>query len=444
MRLLRLLVMQHRPATLAKVGAFTMAWLLPRLAAAADGTPAGPLRLEDAVQLALTRNERAKISDFQVVVAEAGVERARAGFLPVITVSGNDLQHLAPTGSSPANVGTSNLAVNQPIVNASAWPLFSQAKALADSAHAQNVDDKRLLAFSAANAFFAVLNADDFLQAALRQLDMAKANLADTQARAEAGLASSNDVTRVHVDIAGSARQVEVDKGNLDNAYVQLAFTINAPVLGPVASPDAVLRAAQQPPGQLDALVRFAMDQRLDLVAAKHAAIAAHYFAGEPLLRLVPTLGVQGAATATTNPPPTTGRWNDETVTATLTWTLYDAGVRYADKHARDAQAKIADLTLQQLGRSVDAQVRGAVVLLVGAQAAFHVAEDAVKASRQSVDETAILYRQGLAKAIELVDANDTRFAAEVNYAGAEYAVAQAYLNLRQSLGLGPLGTELK
>ena len=92
----------------------------------------------------------------------------------------------------------------------------------------------------------------------------------------------------------------------------------------------------------------------------------------------------------------------------------------------------------------MDAQVRSAVALLVSAQAAFHVAEDSVKFARQNVDETAILYRQGLAKAIELVDANDSRFTAEVNFASAEFVMAQAYLTLRQALGLDPLGTELK
>jgi outer membrane protein TolC len=441
MRLLRLLVLLRLVGVATSVAPIV---LIVRLAAAADALPGPPLRIEDAVQLALTRNERAKVSDLQVVVAEAAVERARAGFLPVIALSGNDQQHLTTTGSTPSNVGTSSFIVNQPIVNAPAWPLYSQAKALADAQHAQNVDDKRLLAFIAANAFFAVLNADDLLQAAQRQLDMATANLADSQARAQAGLTSSNDVTRAHIDIAGSARQVQADQGNLDNAYVQLAFTINAPVTSPLAAPVATLRAAKQAPGQVDALVRFAMEHRPDVLVAKHVAIAAHDFAREPLLRLVPTLGVQGAVTATTNPPPASGRWNDEAVTGTLTWTLYDAGVRYADKHSRDAQASIADLNLQQLGRSVDAQVRGAVVLLVSAQGALLVAEDAMKAARQSVEETTILYRQGLAKAIELVDANDTRFTSEINYAGAEYLTAQAYLNLRQSGGLGPLETEPK
>jgi outer membrane protein TolC len=417
--------------------------MIPQLVAAADALPTSPLRIEDAVQLALTRNERAKVSDLQVVVAEAAVERARAGFLPIVALSGNDQQHLAATGPTPANVGTSSFLVNQPIVNAPAWPLYSQAKALADAQRAQNIDDKRLLAFLAANAFLAVLNADDLLQAAERQFSMAKANLDDAQARVLAGLTSSNDVTRSHIDIAGAARQMQADEGNLDNATIQLAFTIAAPVVGPLARPSATLNAAEQPPGQIDALVRFAMEHRPDVMAARHAVVAAHDFASEPLLRLVPTLGIQAGANMTTNSP-ASGRWHDETLTGTLSWTLYDAGVRYADKHSRDAQASIADLNLQQLGRGVDAQVRASAALLVSAQAALVVAEDAVKAARQGADEAAILYRQGLAKAIELVDANDTRFTSEINYAGAEYAMAQAYLNLRQSLGLGPLETQTK
>jgi outer membrane protein TolC len=323
------------------------------------------------VQLALTRNERTAISNLQVVVAEAGVERARAGFLPAVTLAGNDQRHLERV--TPQNVSTSTFTINQPLVNASAWPLYAQARALADAQRAQNVDDKRLLTFSAAGAFFAVLTATRLRQAAERQLELAKANLAYTQARAEAGLTSSNDVTR-----------------------------------------------------------------------GRHALLAARDFADEPLLRLVPTLGVQGAVSATTNAPVSSGRWNDEVVTATLTWTLYDAGLRYADKHSRDAQAKIAELTLQQLGRAVDAQVKSAVALLGSAQAALRVAEDAVTASRLSVDETAILYRQGLAKAIELVNANEARFTAEVNYATAQDAMAIAYLALRQTLGLEPLGTGLE
>jgi outer membrane protein TolC len=439
--------MLRQTATIATVG---FAVLLAPGARAADAgsqpAPAavGSLRLEEAVRLALTRNERAKISDLNVVVAEAAVEKARAAFLPLLTAQGNDVQHAyAATDKNPNNIGQATVTLSQSILNAPAFPLYSQAKRLADAQRAQNVDDKRLLAFTTASAFFAVLNAQDVVKAAQRQVDNAQANLDNTQARAQAALTSSNDVTRAHIDRASAARELEIDKGTLEGAILQLAFTINAPVPAAIEPPQATLAAAQQALGTVDALVRLAMDRRPDVLVSKNQSAAAHDFAGEPMLRLLPTLGVQAQALATTNSA-TTGRWNDETLQATLSWTLYDQGVRYADKHARDAQAEIADLNLQQLVRNVDTQVRSTAALLVASQAAFVVAQSAVTAARQSVDETSILYRQGLAKAIELVDANDSRFASEINYATAEYAMAQAYLNLRQALGLDAIGTELR
>jgi outer membrane protein TolC len=438
-----------RPTTFGRVFArclpgfaMVLAAIWPGVSRTARAEAASPLRLEDAVDLALSRNERSAISNLQVDVAEAGVQRARAAFLPIVTVAGTAQQHLEKV--APQSLGTTAVTINQPLLNASAWPLYAQARALADAQRAQNVDDKRLLAFSAASAFFAVLTASRVVEAAERQLDLAKANLADTKARAQAGLTSTNDVTRTQIEMAASEREVELDKGNLESAYVQLAFTINWPVSAPIAVPAPTLQAAEQPAGASDPLIAFALAHRPDIIASRHSLTAARDFAAEPLLRLVPTLSVQGSLTATTNPPPATGRWNDEILAATLGWTIYDGGTRYADKRSRDAQAAIADLSLRELERSVTAQVRSAAVLLGSAQAALHVADDAVTASRQSVDETAILYRQGLAKAIELVNANDARFSAEVNYATAQDAMAIAYLALRQALGLGPLGTELK
>jgi outer membrane protein TolC len=419
------------------------ALLASRGAAAQEAVSPQGLTLDQAVQLTLSRNERAKISDLQVVVADAAVEKAFTAFLPLLTTTGSATQH-ATAIKPPSNSGQAAITLSQPILNAPAFPLYAQSKRLADAQREQNVDDKRLLAFSAASAFFAVLNAQDVVQAATRQRDNAKANLTDTQARAKAQLSSSNDVTKAQVDLAGAQREVETDQGLLDNALVQLAFTLNAQVPATLVPPQTTLGAAVRPVGGPDQLVKFAADHRPDLRVAKYQANAAHDFASEPLLRLLPTLGAQGQAVATTANSPITGRHDDETVTATLTWTIYDAGVRYADKHSRDAQAEIADLNTSLLFRNVDAQVRSAVALLAAAQAAFKDASDASKLAAQNVDETAILYRQGLATALELVDANDSRFTAEVNYAAAEFAMAQAYLSLRQALGLDALGTELR
>jgi outer membrane protein TolC len=58
--------------------------------------------------------------------------------------------------------------------------------------------------------------------------------------------------------------------------------------------------------------------------------------------------------------------------------------------------------------------------------------------------ETEILYQQGLARALEVSDANGRRFDAEVNRATAKLSMQQAYLDLREALGLGPIGEELE
>lgn len=442
---------RHSAATwLIRAWAIAAMTATPALSHAADAPPpprasvaASPLTLADAVQLALARNERAQISDLNVTVAQAGVERARGAFLPLVSLSANDALHVKTAPGQPNGVGTGSISVTQPIVNASAWPLYAQSKAIAEQARAQDTDDKRTLAFNSASAFFGVLGAQAVVDAAQRLLENARANLADTQARVDAQLASSNDVTRTRVDMASAEREAAADSGTLENAYVQLSLVVNAPVSGPLEPPAPTLAAAQAAPGALNPLVRFAFAHRPDVVASQYASRAAHDFADEPLLRLVPTLGLTGVASGTTNPPAATKVWNDESLTATLTWTLFDQGTRYADKRSRDAQAGIADLTLKALLRNVSAQVESAVDLLGAAQAAFRVAHDAMVASEQNVDETAILDRQGLAKAIELVDANDQRFAAEVSCTSAEYAMAQAYLALRQALGLDPLGTEI-
>jgi outer membrane protein TolC len=429
-------------------------WAMTALAGAvwpssARAAGAHPLRIEEAVALALSRSEIAKIADEEVIVADAAVEKARVGFLPTMVATGNDVQRpyvvRSPSSGAitqPSNIATAGGTITQPLLNASAWPLYRQAERLRDAQEASSEDQKRLLAFGAATTFLQVLSVEQVRDAAQRRLDTAKATLADTQARVSAGLNSSNDVTRAQLGVASSVEEVANDDGSVRRAYVSLELVLNAEITPPLAPPTVALKAAAQPLGPLDKLVASAEGRRLDLVASKHAARAAHLFADEPLLRIVPVVGLAAGVTGTSNPG-ATGRSTDETLTGTLTWTLYDAGNRYADKHSRDATARIADLQMQLLERQIRSDVGTAVASLQSSQAAFQAAADAVNASRKSVDETATLYRQGLATALELTDANDARFEAEVAYVGAEFAMALAYLALRQAMGLDPLGTVL-
>ena len=199
-----------------------------------------------------------------------------------------------------------------------------------------------------------------------------------------------------------------------------------------------MLDAGKKPPGTVEQLIAQGLAQRPDLVAHKDSALAAHDFAREPGWRFFPSLSFVGELTATSENQPGTDHV-DGFLAVQASWTIWDAGSRDADTKQRDAAASIADLNAGMLARSVASDVRTAFAQLTAAQNALSGAQDAVDASRKSADEEAWLYTNGLAKAIELIDANEQRFESEVSYAEAEYSMANAYLALRQAMGLGPL-----
>lgn len=422
-----------------RVAVAALAALGAMIRTAASEPPAQGLRLEDAIQLALTRNERAQIAQLDVVIAEAGVAKARAAFLPGLSASGSDTLHWR---EQPLDTANGSLTLTQPLIDPTAWPLYGQARHQLAGQRAQSADDRRQVAFDAAKAFIAVLLADQVVQAAQKKLDTARADLADTDAQVRAQLVSSNDVTRARVGLASSERELASDRGNLDAAYIQLALVINAPVAPGLVVPAALLDAGVQTVPPADALVAQSLARRPDLAARKELALAAHDFAREPRMRWLPTLDLVGKLNASSEAN-RDGHDLTGTVALNASWAIFDAGVRLADARSRDAQAAIADLTADNLIRTIDAQVRSAAVALVSAQLALAAAQGAMDAARKSADETAILYHQQLAKAIELLDANEQRFAAEVNFAEAQFSVASAYLALRQAMGLDPLGGPL-
>jgi outer membrane protein TolC len=134
-----------------------------------------------------------------------------------------------------------------------------------------------------------------------------------------------------------------------------------------------------------------------------------------------------------------TDPFHNESVQLGLTWTLFDSGTRYADRKTRVAVAESQALDERMLRRQVGTMLAQAVVALKAARQAYKVSEDAVAAGRKNTQETELLYQQGLAKAIELVDANERRFEAEVGLVTAKLAMEQAYLDLRYAQGLSPV-----
>jgi outer membrane protein TolC len=262
-------------------------------------------------------------------------------------------------------------------------------------------------------------------------------------------LTSTNDVTRAQIDLSTSEVTVAQAQGTVERAYTSLSFLLGQRASPPLIPPDNTTRAAeryeQAQKNQVKSAlerkndaIRAAEGRRPDVRSAHEKTEANRDFAREPLYRLAPTVTATGRVTMLSAPPPTSNAV-DENASMNLTWTIFDAGFRYADRRTRLAQAESSELDEKLLRRSVGTDVDLALASLRAARASYGIAEVAVAAAVRNTAETTTLYRQGLARAIEVTDANQKQFDAEVTLESAKLSMEQAYLDLRSALGFGPL-----
>lgn len=392
-----------------------------------------PLTLERAVTLALERNERAAIADTTVEAAEARVSRARSAFFPRVDVTGN-WRNDYDAVSTDRQLATA-ASLSQPLFDARVFPLFRQARFAREAARFGAGESKRLLGFDAAAVFLTTLSFEQVLLAAERRRDFARTSLEDVRARFEAGLVSSNDVTRGELELATAVRGVAQAAGDVQAARVELENLLKADV-GPLASPTALLDAAAAAPSTD---VASAQQRRGDIAAERAEVEALRAFADEPRARFLPSVGFN-AQTRNINDGPVFDRTNDAFFSFNFTWPVFDAGVRRAERLEREALVRGAELELEASLRDVDRELQSAAVQLTTEQAARREAAAAVDAARRNANETTILYREGLASALELADATQRLFEAEVAQATATYRMALAYLSLREASGVAAAG----
>jgi outer membrane protein TolC len=409
----------------------------------------GPLSIEEAVRMALAYNERSLKAPYRVEAAAGDLDHARGAFLPTLSAVGTGTAQRpkdAPAsamGTPPAStrIWSANavFSLNQTLLNLSSFPLYSQAKHNLESERWGAVQDKRLLAFDTARAFLVVLSNERLLAVTKDKLERARATQKDAEARVKAQLSGSNDVTLAQVDTASAASAAALADGAVVKAYVQLAFLVGKPVTGPLSVPDRTLKASENGAFRMEDVIRLAEDRRPDVRSAAEHTIALREFAKEPHYRLAPTLAVQGQVTVNAAPNNTDLRLYEDKAQLVLSWNIYDAGLRYADRRTRAAQAESGALDEKLLRRSIATDVASALATLKAARDAYHVAAEGVDAARRHTQEVATLYKQGLAKGLDLVDANGRLADAETTQETNKLAMEQAYLDLRLAVGLDPL-----
>jgi len=408
------------------------------------------LTLESAIKMALSGNERALSADQSVNAADARLTKARAFFLPNISVSSTytrrPFEVIRVVGNQPVVIqdlnalsGVAQLSLI--LFDSHSIPALKQADSDRISQRYATADSKRTLSFEVSNAFLMTLSVDQILVASNHRLDFAKQNLDAARARYSAGLVSVNDVTRTELEYATAEMGVTQVTGQVETTYLQLGYLLNALPPRKLKAPDFLLQAVDEQPAAVEKLIPEAQSQRPDVISLRWHAKSQHALILEPILKWLPSLSLNGQY-GYTNEAGLTGKNFNWNVGVTMSWSIFDRLTRNGEYSERKALAYQADLDLQAAMRRVELDVRNALVSLTNQKAALKLATVALEVARRNAAETNELYRQGLTTALQVADANVGLFDAEVGLVQAKYSLGIAYLNLDAALGLDPFGKE--
>ena len=410
------------------------------------------LTLEEAVRMALVNNERALAADARLSAAEARVARARSFFMPSLNAAGtytrrpdevtriiNDQRLVVQSFNALSGAATLNLT----LFDSRSIPGLRQVRSDKNAEQAASAESKRQLAFEVSQAFLATLGVEQVLEASRRRFEFARQNLEAAGARYDAGLVSVNDVTRAELEFATAEMGVTQIKGRTETTYLELGYLLDdSGIPGrTLVSPEFLIEAAGVDSVPAGELIAEAQGRRLDLDALRWRAKAQRDLLMEPILRWLPSLNLSSQYRYT-NEAGLSGKTTTWNAGLTLNWAIFDGFARNADYGEQKALVRIAELDVTNALRRVDIDVRNALVSLSSQRASLKEAETAHEVAQKNALETAALYRQGIASALQVADANVRLFEAEVAFVGERYGLGLAYLNFEAALGLDPFGKE--
>lgn len=381
--------------------------------------------------------------------AEAGLDRAEglwrqslSALLPNARFSGQvaydllnpDVPPIAGAAAAAASgeadptvpVGAGTVTINQTLIDLSAWRGLDSARATERSAAANLHDVRRRVTQSLARSLVAVIAAERAAEINRVGLRQALERAALTDRTFELGAATQLDVVRVKQDVAVARSALISGDEQLRRTREALGFALGAQgevgvVRGFVLEGLlAETREICRPLG--------GNELRSDLVAAGAGVEAAEERRAQAKAGYLPTVGLSSSLFAyTTDPGP--GRFASWSISAVISFPLWEGGLRGGLVQEREAQVTQAEQVEEDIRRTVQLEIarsrRGEEV----AKQLMDSAADARSLAEKTDAMTRRSFEIGRATSLELVQSASALRQAELNLALREFEWVQARLD---------------
>ncbi len=259
-----------------------------------------------------------------------------------------------------------------------------------------------------------------------------------TQAKLNAGVATTADLLRVQVAAANAKQQEILAHSQEEVARASLLGAVGLPqsdTQTQFAEPTALLEGGSRDvPQSIDEADRRAQSARPELREKRLQADAAHHGQKARLFSLLPEVDAEAAYLRTDGSifnPHNAGYFGIK-----ATWAIFEWGASYYAQHAAAEQAEAADHDAEDTSRRIGVEVATDLSQLRAATAAVDVARQTIASAEEAYRVTQALMKAGTATTTDLLDSEAALTQARLNLERARYEQAIAQVALRRGLGV--------
>lgn len=413
--------------------------------------------------------DRALVNDPQLREAEATRKanlenrpQALANLLPQLTAAasrtrtwsdgtssqqvlfGPQLTTLNGGGLSVSTATAWNFNLRQNVFSWANWTNLKAANDTVAQAEADYLVARQGLAQRVATQYFAVLAAEDFLEAQQAAFEAFSRQFDQADKRFEVGLIAITDVQEARAARDSAAAAVIAAKRSLSNTQQQL-WTIVGENYKVLSKPAETMPLLTPAPASEDEWVKTSMEQNASLISSRLAADIARDRVSNAFGGHLPTLDLVAGRTHTDSngtqdyPGNITGMNSANTygksISLQLSVPLYSGGA--TQSRVRQAQYNwiAAKERLERTSRETERSARDAYQSVISGISQVQALRQALESSQTALKATEAGYEVGTRTAVEVLDSRRLLIAAQTNYSQGRYAYLNSLIQLRLASG---------
>ncbi|MDY6822905.1 MAG: TolC family protein [Thermodesulfobacteriota bacterium] len=393
-----------------------------------------PLTLQVAYESALQNNENIQMSRETVNQAELNVDTATSNLYPQLTATGSHVREkeLYPT-HSPTEYELLTIEANQHIYQlGKVWTGREMAKNHLQGSRLSHERSTRQILFQVSAAYYNVLLGRRSVEIAESALERANKQLERASAQFEVGVLTRNTVLRAEVQVAQAVEQLERARNQYLVAKENLALE-----MGIRQAPETIEEPENRlfPAKSLEELIETAMQNRRDLKKSRIDTKQADKKVDWEKADFFPKIFLHGEYQRTTEDDLFYDNDENWSASLNLSYPLFTGGKNRAELGEAKSAVRQAKWSHRRMENEIRNEVRRVYLDLQTQRKVLAQNRAQVKAAQRNYQQVTAQFEEGLATAVDQVDAFTALNEAENRLANAHYTHQLNLIKLKLATG---------